>query len=288
MLRKTSVLIFTTLLLSLPLAANAIPDTGKSNKLEWKVMENVKLSGKPLDFAQSLDGRLTYVLDDKHNVVVYDYKGEILGTIPAGAGVTSIDISAKGDWLYLVDANANTFTRVNMSFIQEIDITGSPFKGNADAPVTVVVFTDFECPYCKKLEPTLNKLYEANKNDIKVVFKNMPLSFHKMADPSHRAVMAADLQGKFWEFHDRLFSSPKLSDQLITDIATDLGLDMVKFQKDMNSAIVRQKVQKDISDAKRAEVSGTPTVFINGRKVSERSQQAFQTIIDEELAAKSN
>jgi len=285
MLRKTTLLVCIALLLSLPLMANAIPDSGKSNKLEWKVVENVQLSGKPLDFAQSLDGKLTYVLDDKHNVVVYNYKGEELGTIPAGAGVTSIDISATGDWLYLVDTTANTFTRVNMNFMQEIDITGSPFKGNADAPVTLVVFTDFECPYCIKLEPVLNEVYAANKDKIKIVFKNMPLSFHKMADPSHRAAMAADLQGKFWEFHDRLFTAPKLSNQLITDIATDLALDMEKFKKDMNSSLVRQKVQKDLSDAKRAEVTGTPTVFVNGRRASERSVQAFQNMINEELAA---
>lgn len=286
MLRKTSILTCTALLLSLPLTANAIPATGKSNKLEWKVVENVQLSGKPLDFAQSLDGKLTYVLDDQHNVVVYDYNGDKLGSIPAGAGVTSIDISATGDWLYLVDTTANTFTRVNLNFVQEIDIAGSPFKGDAAAPVTIVVFTDFECPYCIKLEPVLNEVYEANKDQVKVVFKNMPLSFHKMADPSHRAAMAADMQGKFWEFHDRLFTAPKLSNQLITDIATELGLDMEKFKKDMNSSLVRQKVQKDIGDAKRAEVTGTPTVFINGRRVSDRSQQAFQNMINEELAAK--
>lgn len=286
MLRKTPLLVCIALLLSLPLMANAIPNSGKSNKLEWKVVENVQLSGKPLDFAQSLDGKLTYVLDDQHNVVVYNYKGEELGTIPAGAGVTSIDISATGDWLYLVDTTANTFTRVNMNFTQEIDITGSPFKGGADAPVTLVVFTDFECPYCIKLEPVLNEVYEANKDKIKIVFKNMPLSFHKMADPSHRAAMAADLQGKFWDFHDRLFTAPKLSNQLITDIATDLGLDMEKFKKDMNSSLIRQRVQKDLSDAKRAEVTGTPTVFVNGRRASERSVQAFQNMINEELAAK--
>ena len=286
MLRKTSLLACTALLLSLPLTANAIQNTGKSNKLEWKVVENVQLAGKPLDFAQSLDGKLTYVLDDKHNVVIYDYKGDELGTIPAGEGVTGIDISATGDWLYLVDASANTFTRVSLNFVQEIDITGSPFKGNADAPVTMVIFTDFECPYCKKLEPVLNKVFEANKDNIKLVFKNMPLSFHKMAEPAHRAVMAADLQGKFWEFHDKLFAAPKLSNQLITDIAGDLGLDMEKFEKDMNSGQVRQKIQKDLSDAKRAEVTGTPTVFINGRRVSDRSVQAFQNMINEELVAK--
>lgn len=112
----------------------------------------------------------------------------------------------------------------------------------------------------------------------------MPLNFHKMAQPAHRAAMAANMQGKFWEFHDRLFAATKLSNELIDKTAVELGLDMDKFKKDINSPVVLQKIQKDMLDAQQAGVTGTPTVFINGRKLTERSQQGFQKIIDEELA----
>jgi protein-disulfide isomerase len=124
---------------------------------------------------------------------------------------------------------------------------------------------------------------ENNKENVKLVFKNMPLQFHKMADPTHRAAMAAEMQGKFWEYHDRLFAAKQLSNALIESIAVDLGLDMDKFKKDMASPVVRQKIGKDLADAQNAGVTGTPTVFINGRKPSQRSLQQFQQIIDEEL-----
>lgn len=112
----------------------------------------------------------------------------------------------------------------------------------------------------------------------------MPLQFHKMADPSHRAALAANEQGKFWEFHDRLFAAKKLSTVLIDTIATDLGLDLVKFKADMNSPKIRMLIKKDLADAQKAGVTGTPTIFINGRKLQQRSLQGFQQLIDEELA----
>jgi len=96
--------------------------------------------------------------------------------------------------------------------------------------------------------------------------------------------MAAEMQGKFWEFHDRLFAAKALSNELIDTTAVELGLDIDKFKKDINSPVVLQKINKDLQDAQKAGVTGTPTIFINGRKLSERSLQGFQKLIDEELA----
>lgn len=112
----------------------------------------------------------------------------------------------------------------------------------------------------------------------------MPLNFHKMAQPAHKAALAAEMQGKFWEFHDRLFAAKGLSNELIDATAVELGLDMDKFKKDINSPVVLQKIRKDMQDAQNAGVTGTPTVFINGRRLTERSLQGFQKMIDEELA----
>jgi protein-disulfide isomerase len=125
---------------------------------------------------------------------------------------------------------------------------------------------------------------ENNADTVKIAFKNMPLQFHKMADPSHRAALAAGEQGKFWEFHDKLFKAKKLSNKLINSIATDLKLDMEKFKKDMASPKIRAMINKDLADAQKAGVTGTPTVFINGRKLQQRSLQGFQQLINEELA----
>jgi protein-disulfide isomerase len=127
---------------------------------------------------------------------------------------------------------------------------------------------------------------EQNHDNVKIVFKNMPLRFHKFADPAARAALAAGEQGKFWEFHDELFASEKLSDQVIKNIAVKLGLDMSRYEADMNSPAVKQKISKDLNDAQLAGVTGTPTVFINGQRLKNRSPQGFQALINEALKNK--
>ena len=111
----------------------------------------------------------------------------------------------------------------------------------------------------------------------------MPLKFHKSATPAARAALAAGNQGKFWEFHDKLFAAKKLNKQVINQIATDLGLDMTRFESDVKSTQITSKLQKDMADAQKAGVTGTPTIFINGRTPKQRSLQGFQAIIDDEL-----
>lgn len=111
----------------------------------------------------------------------------------------------------------------------------------------------------------------------------MPLNFHKMAQPAHKAALAAHEQGKFWEFHDKLFAAQKLSPELFNTIATELQLDIPKFNADRASAKIQSYLNKDLGDAKKAGVTGTPTAFINGRKLKQRSLPGFQALIDDEL-----
>ena len=131
--------------------------------------------------------------------------------------------------------------------------------------------------------PLLEQVLEKNPETVKIVFKNMPLRFHKFADPSSRAALAAFKQDKFWEFHDKLFAVEKLSDEVINNVAVELQLDMAQFNKDMNSPEIRQMVNKDLLDAQKAGVTGTPTIFINGKKLKNRSLAGFQEMIDREL-----
>ncbi len=106
---------------------------------------------------------------------------------------------------------------------------------------------------------------------------------HKMADPSARAALAAQEQGKYWEFHDRLFATKRLTMDSIKQIAVDLGLDVDRLEKDMISKKIKDKIQRDLLEGQKAGVTGTPTVFINGRKPAQRSLKGFQTLINEEL-----
>jgi protein-disulfide isomerase len=280
--------IFPTTVLSLLLAvgppASAATYTGKDDKLEWTQQETWATSGKPLHLVRSLDGKYTFILNDQQQIVVHDQTGAIQGRIPVAKGVTAIDISPQGEFLYLIDRDAAAFTAIAIDFVIAIDTVGSPVKGEAAAPVSIVLFTDFQCPYCIKLNPLLDQIYEKNKGKVKIIFKNMPLQFHQMAEPAALAALAAGEQGKFWEFHDKIFAAPQLNPAVMTKIAQDLGLDMTRFESDRTSPMLRQKLGKDMSDAQKAGVTGTPTIYINGRKLKQRSPEGFQAMIDEELA----
>ena len=280
-------LLYSAFALSLIIAsgspAAAATYTGKDSRLEWTQQESWSTSGKPVDLVRSLDGKYTFILNDQQQIVVYDQQGSVQGQIPVSKGVRAIDIAPQGEFLYLIDQDASSFTSIAIDFVLEIDTTGSPLKGNPQSPVSIVVFTDFQCPYCIKLAPLLDEVFEKNKDKVKVYFKNMPLQFHEMAEPAALAALAAGEQGKFWEFHDKLFSSAQLNPQTINTIGRDLGLDMAKFDNDLKSPMLRQKLGKDMSDAQKAGVTGTPTVYINGRKLKQRSLQGFQMMIDEEL-----
>lgn len=134
--------------------------------------------------------------------------------------------------------------------------------------------------------PLLEQVLENNPDTVKIVLKNFPLNFHKFAKPAALAALAAGNQGKYWEFHDALFKVPKLNATSVDTIATALGLDVKKLKEDMVSPQIQQKLAKDAFDAQEAGVRGTPTIFINGKLLKERTLPAIQKIIDEELPKK--
>ena len=127
-------------------------------------------------------------------------------------------------------------------------------------------------------------MLEQYPKDVKVVFKNFPIRSHKFAVKAAVAALAAGEQGKFWEFHDLLFKNyNQLSDQKIQEIAQTVGLNMEEYEKKKNDPAIRRKVDQDFSDGRQAGVRGTPTVFINGIRLRDRSLQGFQSAIDNQL-----
>jgi protein-disulfide isomerase len=121
-------------------------------------------------------------------------------------------------------------------------------------------------------------------DNVKIVYKNFPLKNHKYAKKAAIAALAADRQGKFWEFHDLLFDHyKKPDDQKIKEIAQQLELDLKAFEKDMKNPEIGAKVQRDLKDGQKAGVRGTPTIFINGRRLKNRTLQGFQMLINKEL-----
>ncbi|MCW5212471.1 thioredoxin domain-containing protein [Desulfobulbus sp. TB] len=204
-------------------------------------------------------------------------------TLPASSQVATQPISVteiKLDIQPLKERHSE-----DTSFIHDIDITGSPFLGTKNAPVTLVVFSEFQCHFCNKVPPILYKLLRYNINNIKIVFKHLPLNFiHKQSRSAALATIAAHEQGKFWEMHDALFATAdNLNQETIKKAAADIDLDMERFQKDWNSSATKQKLKKDMIDATKADVNGTPTLFINGRQVKRRGSNIPQMMIDQEL-----
>jgi len=124
-------------------ALTAIPE-GHDQRVEWKVIQSWPTENKTLDMVYSLDGKYVYILNDKQQVQIFNREGQLQGNIPIEKGVSSIDISPQGESLYLINNIKNTFSTLSVSFIVDIEIADSPFKGPADAPVTVAVFTDFQ------------------------------------------------------------------------------------------------------------------------------------------------
>ncbi len=151
--------------------------------------------------------------------------------------------------------------------VKKIDIEGSPSKGPTDAPVTIVEWADFECPACKAAKPALEALMKAHPSAIRLVFKHYPLSIHPNAEKAARAAVAAQKQGEFWKLHSALFSAePPLTPQKIEQLAKAAGLDMKQFKADWESEAVADLVAKDRKLGNKVDLSGTPTLFINGRR----------------------
>jgi len=133
--------------------------------------------------------------------------------------------------------------------------------------------------------PLFEQVLDKYPESVKIIFKHYPLPFHKQALPAALASMAAGEQGKFWEYHDELFlQQNSLSSDKYLEIAQNMGLDLKIFSLDMMRPSIRKKIEQDISDAKKAGVTGTPTIFVNGRKLKKRGFDSISKLIDNERA----
>lgn len=162
-----------------------------------------------------------------------------------------------------------------------------PATGAAIPLVTIVEYSDFQCPYCSRLAETLHEVVGEYDKDVKLVFKQFPLPMHPQAEPAARAALAAHMQGKFWPLHDKMFANQKaLSDADLEAYARGAGLDIERWRKDFASDEVRAAVREELDLGRALGVSSTPTFYVNGRffKGAQPADEV-RTIIEEELAA---
>jgi protein-disulfide isomerase len=166
-----------------------------------------------------------------------------------------------------------------------IPVDGSPVRGPGNARITLVEFSDFECPYCSLAALEVRSIMAAYPKDVKLIYKQFPLSMHPSAPLAAAASLAANQQGKFWPMHDVLFKNfRKLTRENILAWAKDLALDVDKFKADLDSARFQDAIKKDLADGEAVGVYGTPSFFINGKHYNgPMSMDALKPILDAEL-----
>ncbi len=170
-------------------------------------------------------------------------------------------------------------------FVSELDDGVSPTKGSPNPRVTILEFSDFECPFCRQVQSTLKQVVERYGRDVRLVFKNLPLEGHRNSFPAARAAYCAAEQDRFWEFHDALFSAQDLSPPLLELIASNLGLAPERFKTCLSSEQSRAAIIKDLEAAKLFRIDGTPSFIVNGKLIKGALSFAdFQKIIEQELS----
>jgi protein-disulfide isomerase len=170
--------------------------------------------------------------------------------------------------------------------VEAVRIDGAPVRGPANAPVTIVEFTDFECPFCARAEEHVSAISAEYGSRVRIVYKSLPLPMHDHARTAAKAALAAGLQGKFWQYHDALFTHQSALDRASLDgYAKTLGLDVARFDKDIDGPALEAAIAVDEGDAKSLDAGGTPTFFVNGRRiVGAQPIEVFKAAVEKGLA----
>ena len=192
------------------------------------------------------------------------------------------DAARKEQFIDELKAKYKTVVNLKAPVI-EVGTGGRPEKGPKDAPITMIVFSDYECPYCRRAEPTVEQVLKTYEGKIRYVFRDYPLPFHQKARPAAVAANCAIPQGKYFEYNQKLFVTD-LGPDGYKKIATELGMDVKKFDECV-AKNDQKSIEQDLADGAAVGVNGTPAFFINGHMLSgAQPPEAFKAVIDQELA----
>jgi protein-disulfide isomerase len=168
----------------------------------------------------------------------------------------------------------------------DVGTGGRPERGPKTAPVTIIEFSDYQCPFCKKAEESVQQVLKVYGDKVRFVYRDFPLDMHENARAASEAAHCAQVQGKFWEFHAKLMAATDLSPEKIKALADEVKLDRAKFDDCVAKQQFKAEIDKDVADGTEAGVTGTPAFFINGRALTGAEPfEAFKEVIDEELAS---
>lgn len=166
-----------------------------------------------------------------------------------------------------------------------IPTEAAPARGPEDAPVTIVEFADFQCAFCAQSLPLLEEVLSVYRGRVRLVFKHFPLPSHARARDAAMAAIAAQAQGQFWPMHDLLFANRSALERTdLIRMARSLGLNAQRFESDLDSTDLQRRLEQDLNDGRAANLTGTPTFYVNGRKLMRLSRAAFRLAIEEALS----
>ena len=217
---------------------------------------------------------------DRLNQPLEEVKGRIIQALKE-AKITE----ATRAYLHTLRANAKVTAYLQPPRL-EVGLDGAPVRGVREAPVTIVEFSDYQCPFCKRSQSVTKQVLQQYSGKVKLAFRDFPLrSIHPLAQKAAEAARCAGDQGKYWEYHDLLFAkAPELEGSSLKAYATALGLDMTRFNECLQQDKYAALVEKDLQDGMQLGVSSTPTFFVNGRPViGAQPFSVFEKIIEEEL-----
>jgi len=181
--------------------------------------------------------------------------------------------------------DAGSRERIDPNRRYPVNTKGAPVRGDPDAKVAVVEFSDFQCPYCGGSVHTLDQIAQTYGDKVRIVFKHLPLGIHPKAPAAHAAAEAAYRQGKFWEMHNKIFADQgAMSPEKYRDYAREIGLDLARYDRDLKDPALEKRIEADLDEADRLGVNGTPAWFVNGRYL--RGAVPFEQIkalLDEDL-----
>jgi protein-disulfide isomerase len=197
---------------------------------------------------------------------------------------------AKNEYLEKLKKEANVEILLPPLLMPKVEVAAEgPSKGDPKAPVTIVEFSDFECPFCGRAEASVRRVLDEYKGKVRLVYRDYPLPFHAKAQKASEAALCAEDQGKYWEMHQKLFDSQQaLEVPQLKEYAKGLGLDSGKFEQCLDSGAKAKTIEASKKAGEAVGVNGTPAFFINGRPLSGAQPfEKFKEIIDHELVASS-
>lgn len=258
--------------------------SGQPSDIDWTPVGQIKLESPPLDVEIAVDGELVFVLMSG-KVVVYDkFANRRLNQIPVDQTYDRLAYAPESETLILTNSDTMELKVIHIDQVYNISVEGSPYMGPENAPVTIAVFDDYECGYCAKMESIFSQLLAKYPKDLRLVIKQYPLRNHPNARQAALAAVAAHQQGKFWEFHSQIFANQKdLSTTKLDEIAESFDLDMKQFKEDVLSRDVLSMIVRDVREGQKIGVKGTPTLFLNGKRVKDRTFGNLDKLIQREL-----